>query len=69
MKRWETLGLELNLKDAQTFNNSGTVQAANTLSIDGKSIDNAFGALQSGGLMSLTTSGNVDFTSATVNAG
>ncbi|WP_143756975.1 hemagglutinin repeat-containing protein, partial [Caballeronia glebae] len=60
---------DIDFKNAQTFVNSGTVQAGNTLSIDGKSIDNAFGALQSGGLMSLTTKGNVDLTSATVNAG
>ncbi|WP_240763511.1 hemagglutinin repeat-containing protein, partial [Paraburkholderia silviterrae] len=60
---------DINLKNAQVFTNSGTVQAGNTLSIDGKSIDNAFGALQIGGLMSLTTSGNVDLTSASVKAG
>ncbi|WP_322011754.1 hemagglutinin repeat-containing protein [Paraburkholderia sp. J12] len=59
----------VDLQNAQTFNNSGTVQASNTLSIQGQQIDNAFGALKSGGLMSLTTTGNVDLTSATVNAG
>jgi filamentous hemagglutinin len=60
---------DIDLQNAQTFDNSGTVQAGNTLSIQGQQIDNAFGALQSGGLMSLTTTGNVDLTSATVNAG
>ncbi len=60
---------DVDLKNAQTFTNSGTVQAGNTLSIDGKAIDNAFGTLQSGGLMLLTTKGNVDLTSSTVNAG
>ncbi|MDR5838782.1 hemagglutinin repeat-containing protein [Caballeronia sp. LZ034LL] len=60
---------DIDLKDAQTFTNSGTIQAGNTLSIQGKQIDNAFGALRSGGLMSLTTQGDVDLTSATVNAG
>ena len=59
----------IDLQNAQTFNNSGTVQASNTLSIQGQQIDNAFGKLQSGGLMSLATVGNVDLTSATVNAG
>ncbi len=59
----------IDLQNAQTFNNSGTVQASNTLSIQGQQIDNAFGKLQSGGLMSLSTTGNIDFTSATVNAG
>ncbi|WP_244137045.1 hemagglutinin repeat-containing protein [Burkholderia pyrrocinia] len=60
---------DIDLKDAQNFTNSGTVKADNTLSIQGKQIDNAFGALQSGGLMSLTTTGNVDLTSAKVKAG
>ncbi|WP_080492923.1 hemagglutinin repeat-containing protein [Burkholderia ubonensis] len=60
---------DIDLKDAQNFTNSGTVKVDNTLSIQGKQIDNAFGALQSGGLMSLTTTGNVDLTSAKVQAG
>ncbi|WP_084907969.1 hemagglutinin repeat-containing protein [Burkholderia ubonensis] len=60
---------DIDLKDAQSFTNSGTIKADNTLSIQGKQIDNAFGALQSGGLMSLTTAGNVDLTSAKVKAG
>ncbi|WP_232357076.1 hemagglutinin repeat-containing protein [Burkholderia contaminans] len=60
---------DIDLKDAQNFTNSGTVKADNTLSIQGKQIDNAFGALESGGLMSLTTDGQVDLTSAKVKAG
>ncbi|EDT41041.1 hemagglutinin repeat-containing protein [Burkholderia ambifaria] len=60
---------DIDLKDAQNFTNSGTVKADNTLSVQGKQIDNAFGALQSGGLMSLTTDGQVDLTSAKVKAG
>ncbi|MFT4066934.1 hemagglutinin repeat-containing protein [Paraburkholderia sp.] len=60
---------DIDLQNAQTFTNSGTVQAGNALSIQGQQIGNAFGTLQSGGLMSLTTTGNVDLTSATVNAG
>ncbi|WP_433704704.1 hemagglutinin repeat-containing protein [Paraburkholderia sacchari] len=60
---------DIDIQNAQTFNNSGTVQASNTMSIQGQQINNAFGTLQSGGLMSLTTKGNVDLTSATVNAG
>ncbi|WP_249172943.1 hemagglutinin repeat-containing protein [Burkholderia vietnamiensis] len=60
---------DIDLRDAQNFTNSGTVKADNTLSIQGKQIDNAFGALQSGGLMSLMTTGNVDLTSAKVKAG
>ncbi|MGZ2747200.1 hemagglutinin repeat-containing protein [Burkholderia stagnalis] len=59
----------IDLKDAQNFTNSGTLKADNTLTIQGKQIDNAFGALQSGGLMSLTTTGNIDLTSAQVKAG
>ncbi|WP_143137124.1 two-partner secretion domain-containing protein, partial [Burkholderia ubonensis] len=50
---------DIDLKNAQTFTNSGTMKAANTLSVEGKQIDNAFGALQSGGLMKLTTTGDV----------
>ncbi|MEX3962620.1 hemagglutinin repeat-containing protein [Paraburkholderia sp. EG286B] len=60
---------DIDLQNAQTFSNSGTVQASNTLTVNGQSIDNAFGTLQSGGLMALATTGNVDLTSATVNAG
>ncbi|MCP3706217.1 hemagglutinin repeat-containing protein [Paraburkholderia sp. CNPSo 3274] len=60
---------DIDLKNAQTFTNSGTVQAANSMQIDGQSINNAFGALTSGGLMALATAGNVDLTSAKVNAG
>ncbi|WP_322019231.1 hemagglutinin repeat-containing protein, partial [Paraburkholderia tropica] len=60
---------DIDIRNAQTFTNSGTVQAGNTMSIQGNEISNAFGTLQSGGLMSLTTKGNVDLTSATVNAG
>ncbi|WP_080431375.1 hemagglutinin repeat-containing protein [Burkholderia ubonensis] len=60
---------DIDLKDAQNFTNSGTVKADNTLSIQGKQIDNAFGALQSGGLMSLKTENNIDLTSANVKAG
>ncbi|WP_198432949.1 hemagglutinin repeat-containing protein, partial [Burkholderia ubonensis] len=60
---------DIDLKNAQTFTNSGTMKAVNTLSVEGKQIDNAFGALQSGGLMKLTTTGDVDLTSANVKAG
>lgn len=60
---------DIDLQNAQTFQNSGTVQSSNTLSIQGQQINNAFGTLSSGGLMSLTAAGNVDLTSATVNAG
>ncbi len=60
---------DIDLQNAQTFTNSGTVQASNTMSIQGQQINNAFGALQSGGLMSLNTTGNIDLTSATVKAG
>ncbi|WP_249182105.1 hemagglutinin repeat-containing protein [Burkholderia cenocepacia] len=59
----------IDLKNTQVFMNSGTVKADTTLALRGKQIDNAFGALQSGGLMSLDTTGNVDLTSANVKAG
>ncbi|WP_124094145.1 hemagglutinin repeat-containing protein [Burkholderia gladioli] len=59
----------IDLQNAQSFTNSGTVKADNTLAIQGKQIDNAFGALQSGGLMALSTENNIDLTSANVKAG
>ncbi len=59
----------IDFQNAQSFTNSGTIKAANTLAIQGKQIDNAFGALQSGGLMSLKTENNIDLTSANVKAG
>jgi filamentous hemagglutinin len=60
---------DIDLQNAQTFTNSGTVQAGNTLSISGQQINDAFGALKSGGLMSLNTTGDINFTSANVSAG
>ncbi|MBB2998932.1 large exoprotein involved in heme utilization and adhesion [Paraburkholderia tropica] len=60
---------DIDLQNAQTFTNSGTVQASNSLTVSGQSINNMFGTLQSGGVMSLATTGDVDLTSATVNAG
>ncbi|WP_338862693.1 hemagglutinin repeat-containing protein [Mycetohabitans rhizoxinica] len=59
----------IDLQNVQSFTNSGTVKAEHTLAIQGKQIDNAFGTLQSGGLMSLTTEGKIDLTSANVKAG
>ncbi|MDN7585718.1 hemagglutinin repeat-containing protein [Burkholderia seminalis] len=59
----------VDFQNAQSFTNSGTIKADNTLAIQGKQIDNAFGALQSGGLMSLKTENNIDLTSANVKAG
>ncbi|WP_232458161.1 hemagglutinin repeat-containing protein [Burkholderia ubonensis] len=59
----------IDFQNAQAFTNSGTIKADNTLAIQGKQIDNAFGALQSGGLMSLKTENNIDLTSASVKAG
>nr|WP_316252032.1 hemagglutinin repeat-containing protein [Paraburkholderia sp. 31.1] len=59
----------IDLQNAQSFTNSGTIQASNSLTINGQSVDNAFGTLQSGGPMSLATTGDVNLTSATVKAG
>uniref|UniRef100_UPI001642121F hemagglutinin repeat-containing protein n=1 Tax=Burkholderia gladioli TaxID=28095 RepID=UPI001642121F len=59
----------IDLQNAQSFTNSGTIKADNTLAIQGKQIDNAFGALQSGGLIALSTENNIDLTSANVKAG
>ncbi|WP_186057326.1 hemagglutinin repeat-containing protein, partial [Burkholderia gladioli] len=59
----------IDLQNAQSFTNSGTIKADNTLVIQGKQIDNAFGALQGGGLMALSTENNIDLTSSNVKAG
>ena len=59
----------IDFQNAQSFTNSGTIKADNTLAIQGKQIDNSFGALQSGGLISLKTENNIDLTSASVKAG
>ncbi|CAD9222679.1 tRNA nuclease CdiA-2 [Burkholderia cenocepacia] len=59
----------IDFQNAQSFTNSGAIKADNTLAIQGKQIDNAFGALQSGGLMALKTENNIDLTSANVKAG
>ncbi|CAE6732591.1 hemagglutinin repeat-containing protein [Paraburkholderia nemoris] len=59
----------IDLQNAQTVTNSGTIKAANSFAISGQSIDSSFGTLQSGGQMSLVTTGDVNLTSATLNAG
>ena len=59
----------IDLQGAQTFTNSGTVQATDSLTISAQSINSTDGTLQSGGLMNLNTTGDVNLTSATVNAG
>ncbi|WP_261528935.1 hemagglutinin repeat-containing protein [Burkholderia multivorans] len=59
----------IDFQNAQSFTNSGTIKADKTLAIQGRKIDNAFGALQSSGLMSLKTENNIDLTSANVQAG
>ncbi len=59
----------IDLQNAQSFTNSGTITVDNTLAIQGKQIDNAFGALQGGGLMALSTENNIDLTSSNVKAG
>ncbi|RQT10063.1 hemagglutinin repeat-containing protein [Burkholderia contaminans] len=62
-------GGDIDLKEVQSFSNSGTIRAADSLSIGGQRLDNRFGALQSGGQMTLATTGTVDLTSASVKAG
>ena len=60
---------DIDLQDAKGVTNSGTIKAANNFSISGQSIDSSFGTLQAGGQMALVTAGDVNLTSATVNAG
>ena len=59
----------INLTDTKGFTNSGTIKASNALSLSGQAIDNRGGNLQSGGLMALSTTGDIDLTSASVKAG
>ncbi|ACR30312.1 filamentous hemagglutinin family outer membrane protein [Burkholderia glumae BGR1] len=59
----------IDLQNAVAVNNSGTISASNDFSISSQRIDSSFGTLQSGGNMSLVSSGDVNLTSATVNAG
>ncbi|MEX3922020.1 hemagglutinin repeat-containing protein [Paraburkholderia sp. BR10872] len=59
----------IDLQNAQTVTNSGTISATNSFAIGAQSIDSSFGALQAGGQMSLVTAGDVNLTSATVKAG
>ncbi|WP_253185617.1 hemagglutinin repeat-containing protein [Burkholderia plantarii] len=59
----------IDLQNAVTVNNSGTISASNDFSISSQRIDSSFGTLQSGGNMSLVSGGDINLTSATVNAG
>jgi filamentous hemagglutinin len=59
----------IDLQNAQSVTNSGTISATNSFSIGAQSIDSSFGTLQSGGQMSLVTAGDVNLTSANVSAG
>ncbi|WP_321818699.1 MULTISPECIES: hemagglutinin repeat-containing protein [unclassified Paraburkholderia] len=60
---------DIDLQNAQTVTNSGTISATNSFAVDAQNIDSSFGTLQSGGQLSLVSAGNVNLTSATVNAG
>ncbi|MBB3005271.1 filamentous hemagglutinin [Paraburkholderia tropica] len=60
---------DIDLQDAQTVTNSGTITATNSFAISAQNIDSSFGTLQSGGQMSIVSAGNVNLTSATVNSG
>ncbi|CAG4926267.1 hemagglutinin repeat-containing protein [Paraburkholderia gardini] len=60
---------DIDLQNAQSVTNSGTIKAANSFAIGGQSIDSSFGTLQSGGQMTLAAAGDVNLTSATVDAG
>ncbi|TCW85647.1 cell surface protein [Burkholderia sp. SRS-46] len=59
----------IDLQNAKSVTNSGTISATNNFALSGQSIDSSFGTLQSGGQMKLVTAGDVNLTSATVKAG
>ncbi|WP_116136922.1 hemagglutinin repeat-containing protein [Trinickia diaoshuihuensis] len=59
----------IDIENAQGIQNSGTIRATNSLTLTGQSIDSSFGTLQSGGQMTLATTGDINLTSGTVKAG
>ncbi|TDY38997.1 hemagglutinin repeat-containing protein, partial [Paraburkholderia rhizosphaerae] len=59
----------IDLQNAKTVTNSGTIIATNSFSIGAQSIDSSFGTLQAGGPMTLVSAGDINLTSATLNAG
>lgn len=59
----------IDLQNAQTVINGGTISASNNVSIDAQSIDSSFSTLAAGNAMALATANDVNLTSATVNAG
>ena len=59
----------IDIENAKGVANSGTIRAANNLTLTGQSIDSSFGTLQSGGQMTLATTGDINLTSGTVKAG
>lgn len=60
---------DIDLQNAKSVTNSGTIKAANNFSISAQTIESSFGTLKAGGQMSLVTAGDVNLTSATVKAG
>ncbi|CAB3749046.1 hemagglutinin repeat-containing protein [Paraburkholderia humisilvae] len=59
----------IDLQNAKSVTNSGTISATNSFSIGAQSIDSSFGTLQAGGPMALVSAGDINLTSATLNAG
>ncbi|XOD02580.1 hemagglutinin repeat-containing protein [Burkholderia sp. 22PA0099] len=60
---------DIDIRNATSFTNSGTLRADHALSISGDTIDNRHGTLQSGETMSLASRGDIDFTSADIKSG
>ncbi|MFT5419723.1 MAG: filamentous hemagglutinin [Candidatus Endobugula sp.] len=59
----------IQLTNVNTFINGGTMTAKDGLSVQGVEINNRGGRLQSGGQMALTSTQNIDLTSAQISAG
>ena len=59
----------IDLQDATSVTNSGTISASNNFSMSAQTVDSSNGTLQAGKQMALVSSGDVNLTSATINAG
>lgn len=59
----------IDIENAKGVTNSGTIRASDRLTLTGQNIDSSFGTLQSGGHMTLQTTGDIKLTSGAISAG
>jgi filamentous hemagglutinin len=60
---------DVDLQNVASMTNSGTIAASNNLTLSAQAIDSTNGTLAAGNQMALASTGDVNLTSATVNAG